>query len=193
MKLFLNNRTLEFSKLINNIGITNDSSEIYPTEDGILQITDLLNQCRKNNGITYVIGNGGSAAIAGHAVIDMLNMGKLRAITLHDSATITCISNDYGYENVYQHQLKNLIRPNDVLVAISSSGKSQNILNAASIAKELNAKVITLSGFSNNNPLRTSGDINVWLDSSDYGLVEIGHAFILHNITDRLHFKGDAQ
>ena len=186
LKFVLNTRTQAFSQIINNTGITNSQHQAFPLEDGISEITKLIASTKDKKGMTYVIGNGGSSAVAGHAVIDLLNMGKIPAMTLHDPATITCLSNDYGYETVYESQLKNLVRPNDLLIAISSSGKSKNILNAVSAAKASNAKVVTLSGFSAENPLRKTGDVNIWLDSSDYGFVEIGHAFILHNITDRL-------
>lgn len=134
-----------------------------------------------------MVGNGGSAAIASHAVIDLLNMGSVRALTLHDTAVITCISNDYGYEHVYEKQIKQLMTSRDILIAISSSGQSKNILNAVKVAKGNRAKVLTLSGFSSENPLRKLGDVNIWLNSTDYGFVEIGHAFVLHNITDRLN------
>ena len=98
----------------------------------------------------------------------------------------TCISNDYGYEHVYEKQLAQFIEKEDVLIAISSSGNSKNIINAATFAKNKGAHVITLSGFSENNRLRQIGDYNLWLNANDYGQVEIGHAFILHYFTDRL-------
>ena len=74
----------------------------------------------------------------------------------------------------------------DILIAISSSGQSRNIVNAVAVAKKNGATVITLSGFQDNNPLRQIGHYNLWLNSKDYGQVEIGHAFILHYLTDRL-------
>jgi len=132
------------------------------------------------------VGNGGSAAIASHAVIDFINMDKMRATAMLDAAVTTCISNDYGYEQVYAKQLMQCIDGKDVLIAMSSSGQSKNIMNAVSVATSKNAKVFTLSGFLTDNPLRKMGDYNLWLNSKDYGQVEIGHAFILHYLTDRL-------
>jgi D-sedoheptulose 7-phosphate isomerase len=73
-----------------------------------------------------------------------------------------------------------------MLVAISSSGQSANIRNAAAEMRKLRGAVVTLSGLKRDNPLRSLGDVNFWLDSSDYGMVEIGHQFILHNVADRL-------
>ena len=148
--------------------------------------TELLTRLREQKGRLYVIGNGGSAGVAGHAVTDFLNVGRLRASTLHDPSLLTCMSNDYGYDVAFANILKTLAGPEDVLIAISSSGKSMNIRNAAAAMHQLGGACITLSGFEGSNPLRAMGELNFWLDSRDYGMVEIGHQFILHNIADRL-------
>ena len=145
----------------------------------------MLMGVRENRGSVYVIGNGGSASIASHAVIDFVHVAKLQAFTLHDSALLTCMANDYGYENAFARILSQVIKPGDALIAISSSGNSENIRNASVQVSENGGMVITLSGFAHDNPLRSMGDLNIWLDASDYGLVEIGHQFVLHNISDR--------
>ena len=95
------------------------------------------------------------------------------------------MANDYGYENAYARLLDTVLRPDDYVIAISSSGQSKNICQAVDMAKRHKAKVMTLSGFKESNPLRSLGDINFWLDSTDYGFVEVGHQFILHNLSDR--------
>jgi len=146
----------------------------------------ILATAKKNNANVYLIGNGGSAAIVSHAKTDLMNVGKLKAVTLLDSAIMTCFSNDYGYENVFSRQLDILANAEDVLIAVSSSGMSKNILNAVDMMRQKNVKVITLSGFKNNNDLRVSGDLNFWIDSENYTLVEIAHLFILHHLADCL-------
>lgn len=137
----------------------------------------------------YVIGNGGSAGIASHFCIDLLNVVKVGALSLYDSNVTTCLSNDYGFEDIFSRQLEILANPGDLLIAISSSGQSQNILNATHLAKKKNMHIITLSGFDQTNPLRSLGDLNFWLDASDYGLVEMGHFFLLHTIIDSWNSK----
>jgi D-sedoheptulose 7-phosphate isomerase len=99
------------------------------------------------------------------------------------------MTNDFGYENAFARMLDQVINKNDVLIAISSSGNSINIRNAVDIAKKHHASIITMSGFSEDNPLRKMGNINIWLNSDDYGFVEIGHQFLLHNIADRFNSK----
>lgn len=178
-------RIRQFATLLEHTEITNKEGAALGLETGMASVLDMLAEARSKNACIFVIGNGGSAAVASHAVIDLINVAKLRAFTLHEPSVLTCIVNDYGYENAYSKLLAHMARPDDVLIAISSSGRSQNIRNAAAQATSNQGKVITLSGFSGGNPLRTMGDINIWLDSSDYGMVEVGHQFILHNMSDR--------
>ncbi|OGN65418.1 MAG: hypothetical protein A3E80_05340 [Chlamydiae bacterium RIFCSPHIGHO2_12_FULL_49_9] len=136
------------------------------------------------NGIVYVIGNGGSAGIASHFSTDLIKSLKIPSQTLYDSNLMTCLGNDLGYENVFSYPLGKLLKSNDLLVAISSSGKSPNIVNAAHQALSKNVQLITLSGFMQDNPLRQLGDLNFWVDRCDYGLVETAHFFLLHTIID---------
>ena len=141
-------------------------------------------QLKKGNKI-LLAGNGGSAAIASHSVTDFLNVAKISAHTINDAAVLTCMANDYGYEDAFSRVLNTTIKKEDLLIAISSSGNSKNIINSVKTAKKLGAKVVTLSGFSSKNNLRVLGDVNIWSNSKDYGMVEVAHQFILHNLSDR--------
>lgn len=181
----ISTRLGQFSTMIENATITDSSGSELKLETGIAAVFGILSEARDNKASVFVIGNGGSAAIASHAVIDLINVAKLRAFTLHDPSILTCIANDYGYERTYSCLLHQMAKPGDVLIAISSSGRSPNIRNAAERMVNSGGKVITLSGFAYDNPLRTQGHVNIWLDVSDYGLVEVGHQFILHNVSDR--------
>ncbi len=147
-------------------------------------ICDALRMTQKRGGTCFIVGNGGSAGTASHIANEFLKTLGLRCLTLTDSNLLTCIGNDLGYENVYSMPLNVLMKAEDMLIAISSSGQSLNILKAAQIAKEKGAKVVTLSGCLENNPLRSLGDLNIWMDSNQSGLIEVGHFFILHAIVD---------
>jgi len=160
------------------------SDEIISDSQAIRIFHSLLLNVKKNQGIAYLIGNGGSAGIASHFSIDFLNACQVPSNTLFDSNIMTCISNDYGYEHVFSTPLKTLITSRDLVIAISSSGNSSNIINAVEVAKSKSSKIITLSGFLSTNPLKKMGDLNFWLNVSDYGLVETGHFFLLHTIVD---------
>jgi D-sedoheptulose 7-phosphate isomerase len=130
------------------------------------------------------VGNGGSATTASHMATDYNKNGNLRTLSLNDSSMLTCLANDYSFADVFAKQVEFHAQPGDVLVAISSSGKSPNILNAAKAARTLGCIILTMSGFGADNPLRGQGDMNIYLPSDLYGIVEIGHLALCHAILD---------
>ena len=176
-------RLKELTKVLEKCVCTEKSRLINSTQS--LEIFhSYMKNVKKNGGKIYVIGNGGSAGIASHFANDILKTLQIPSATLVDSNMMTCFSNDYGYEYVYSKPLDILMNSNDLLVGISSSGNSINITNAMKVAKAKKAKAVTLSGFSSSNPLRQLGDLNFWIDKSDYGLVETSHFFLLHTVAD---------
>lgn len=182
------NRFSALADILSKCEFTSPGQDL--TEGQALQVfQSFLIQTREKEGTVFVIGNGGSAGIASHFAIDLLNNLKIAAQTLYDSNMMTCISNDYGYEEVFSRPLNLLLKPNDLLICISSSGSSQNILNGAEIAKSKNIPIITLSGFEPCNSLRVMGNLNIYLPIVDYGLVEMGHFCLLHTIIDSWGFK----
>ena len=130
------------------------------------------------------IGNGGSAGIASHMAIDYSKNGNIRSQAFNDSSALTCLGNDLGYENVFAKQIELHARPGDLLVAISSSGNSENILGGVDQARKTGCQVITLSGFGEDNRLRGLGDINFYVPSQEYGFVEITHLALCHAVVD---------
>jgi D-sedoheptulose 7-phosphate isomerase len=133
-----------------------------------------------------LVGNGGSAAICGHIAVDLLKNAGVAALTFNDASLLTCISNDLGYEQVFAKPVEMLAKKGDILIAISSSGKSKNILNAAGKAKSKGCCVMTLSGFSPANPLWKMGEVNFYVPSFSYGAVEIAHLAVCHAIVDSI-------
>jgi len=126
------------------------------------------------------IGNGGSAAISSHLAVDYMKNGGLRATALNDAPLLTALGNDYGYETVFARQLEMHANPGDLVIAISSSGRSPNIINAVEAARTRDCGVITYSGFGDDNPLRRSGDVNFYVRSGQYGFVEVAHLALCH-------------
>ncbi len=179
-------RGAEFLRVVAATEVTDQAGRRSDTEAAMVATVGLLKDLRSAGGRLYLVGNGGSAGVASHAITDFLNVAKLRAMTLHEPSLLTCMSNDFGYEVAFARILGTLASPGDVLIAISSSGQSANIRNAAAEMRKLGGKTVTLSGFKRDNPLRSLGGVNIWLDSTDYGMVEIGHQFVLHNIADRI-------
>jgi D-sedoheptulose 7-phosphate isomerase len=133
-----------------------------------------------------ILGNGGSNAISCHLAEDYTKSLKKRAICFGDSARLSCYANYYGWDNAYAKYLNHFSIPTTLVILISSSGNSQNIINAAQYCVDNNISMITLSGFDKNNKLKTKFDskslINFWVDSQDYGIVECLHELILHSV-----------
>lgn len=185
----LSSRAAELQRAVTAMEITDAAGSRVDAEAGMSSLVEQVEALRARGGTLYLVGNGGSAGIASHSVTDFVKAGRVRATTLHDSALITCMSNDYGYDVAYARILEVVASPDDVLLAISSSGQSENIRNASIEMRRRGGKVVTFSGFRSDNPLRSLGDLNVWLDSSDYGIVEIGHQFVIHNLADRIRLR----
>ena len=163
-------------------------------EDGIrsvdhtklISISETIKKVNENDGTIFIVGNGGSAAVASHASVDFTKAAKIRATTFNESSLLTCFSNDYGYENWVEKALGFYAKKNDMLILISSSGQSKNILNAARKAKEMKLPLVTFSGFSSENRLKELGDVNLWIDSSKYNIVENVHQIWILSIIDYL-------
>jgi D-sedoheptulose 7-phosphate isomerase len=150
-----------------------------------IQMKKSISLIKKSKRI-FFIGNGGSNAISSHMMEDYSKIGGIPTFTFSDAALITCYSNDYGYENAIKEWLKIHFTEGDLLVAISSSGKSPNILNAVDFVNSKKGNVITLSGFDSNNSLSQKGNVNFYIPSNSYGIVECYHQVILHVILDTL-------
>lgn len=152
--------------------------------DKLEKVVNLILGVSKSNGKVLIFGNGGSAAIASHLTVDLINAAKIQAMNLNEPSIITCFSNDYGYENWVDKAIECYAEKGDLVVLISSSGQSKNMINGAKRAKSIGLNVITLSGFLKSNPLRKLGDVNLWVDSEAYNVVEMTHNIWLLSIVD---------
>jgi D-sedoheptulose 7-phosphate isomerase len=132
------------------------------------------------------IGNGGSAALASHVSVDLTKVGGVRAHNFNEADLLTCFANDYGYDHWVEKALEFYSTPGDVAVLISSSGQSSNIVNGARAARALQLRPVTLSGFDADNPLRQLGDLNFWVNSRSYNVVEMTHQIWLLAVVDRI-------
>ncbi len=153
-------------------------------DEGFDTAIKMFHRVRGDDAKAFFIGNGGSAGIASHLAIDFTKNGSVPALTLSNEAALTCLSNDLGYGQVFSFQLAAFGRRNDLLVAISSSGESRNIIDAVNVARERDIHVMTFSGFSPTNRLRALGDLNFHIASGRYGYVEVAHLALLHAIFD---------
>tara|TARA_B100000989_G_C19531436_1_gene470204 strand:- start:6024 stop:6590 length:567 start_codon:yes stop_codon:yes gene_type:complete len=166
-----------------------DFNNLIKSDDDLIEILIEIKrsilEAKKQNKKVIIIGNGGSAAISSHFSVDLTKNANVRCINFNESDLITCFANDFGYEEAFKKAISFYGDKGDLLIAISSSGKSLNILNACQAAKDLDfSKIVTFSGMNKDNPLSKTGDINLWVDSKAYNLIENIHQFYLLMIID---------
>jgi D-sedoheptulose 7-phosphate isomerase len=131
-------------------------------------------------------GNGASASIASHYALDFTKQAKVPSIAFNDAALLTAYANDYGYEHWVARAIRHHGRLGDLAVLISTSGRSPNIVNAASECRSLGIPVISFTGFAPDNPVCSGADINFWADSRAYNVVEGVHAAWLGMVCDAI-------
>lgn len=151
----------------------------------LLEITKLIQKVSKKNKI-IIVGNGGSASMASHVSVDITKFLKIRSVNFNEPNLLTCFSNDYGYENWVVEALKAYALKGDMVILVSSSGQSKNLINGAKKAKKMGLKLVTLTGFRNDNPLKKIGDVNLWANSKIYNIVEMTHHVWLLSLVDFL-------
>ena len=161
-----------------------DNSELIK----IKKTLNLIKQIKRNKKKIIIVGNGGSAAIASHFSVDMTKNGNVRCVNFNESDLITCFGNDYGYENWVKEAINFYADKGDLIILISSSGNSKNMINAAKFAKKRKNKIITYTGFSGKNNLKKYGNINFIVNSSNYNLIENTHQFLLLILVDIFSF-----
>jgi D-sedoheptulose 7-phosphate isomerase len=171
--------TLVFYKFICDMGMLFKAASIK--EEDIDKAIDMILYAGK----VLLVGNGGSAAIALHMQNDLCKAVGIRALEFTSAPLLTALSNDNGYNTAYYGMVNLWADQDDVLIAISSSGESRNIIATCQAARSKGCKVITLSGFKENNQLSKMGDINFYIPSEHYGMVEQAHSAICHYITDK--------
>tara|TARA_B110000483_G_scaffold227715_1_gene289774 strand:+ start:297 stop:866 length:570 start_codon:yes stop_codon:yes gene_type:complete len=150
---------------------------------------NLFLKLKKNKKKILIFGNGGSAAIASHFSVDMTKIGKIRSVNFNECDLLTCFSNDYGYENWVKKCIEFYADKTDLIILISSSGESKNMINAAKFAKAKKIKLITFTGFNKSNKLKKYGNLNFWVDSKIYNHIENTHQYWLLSLTDLAHFR----
>ena len=175
---------MDYSKYFKNY--TKSINEILNNVDSDLieKSVKIINKTIKQNKGIFVIGNGGSASIASHVSVDFAKVARVRSSTFNNANLITCFANDYKYENWVTEAIKAYCDRKDLIILISSSGTSKNIVNAAKYCKKNKINLITLSGFNKNNPLSKLGSINFYINSTNYNFIEMSHHIILLSIVD---------
>ena len=191
--------------IIKNINIMNKKSKILNFDNYFKLYEKLINNednkskinkiiykfksLKKNKGKLILIGNGGSAASASHLMVDFTKNAKIKAINFNETSLITAFANDYGYENFLVNALKFYSKKKDIVIFMSVSGNSPNLINALKYCKSKKLDTITFSGSKKNNYLFKNGGINIYINSMAYNIVECIHLMLLTFVVDSLKGK----
>lgn len=164
--------------------ITNVNFDVLPQETGIRTWCTMAENLRKRAGCLYLIGNGASASMSSHFAADLNKNAKIRTQVFTDAALLTAVANDISFEQVFAEPLNRMAESRDMLLTISSSGNSPNILAAIAVARKKHMSIVTLSGMNADNASRKLGDLNFYVNDMTYGMVETVHSALLHYWTD---------
>jgi D-sedoheptulose 7-phosphate isomerase len=174
----------EFNRVLQQVAVTDDQQVRLGVDGAADRAVQLILDVRSHGHKVLLIGNGGSAAIVSHLHNDLTKAVGVRTLVFNEQPLLTALANDEGYATVFERPIAMWAEAGDLLIAVSSSGRSENILRGTQAALDAGARVITLSGFQSANPLRALGHLNLYVPSSHYGLVEQAHSVLTHYLSD---------
>ncbi len=172
---YFKNYFQKYNEILSDIEISN-----------FIKLEKLLKSYKNKKNRVFIFGNGGSSSISSHVATDLTKICKIKALSLSDHNLITCFANDYGFENWIVESVKSFINKEDLVILISSSGQSKNVINAAKFCKRNKIKLVTFTGFNKNNKLKKLGVLNFWVNSKKYNFVENIHQTWLLSIVDKI-------
>ena len=160
-------------------------------DEDLIKMRDEIHKTFHSRGKLIFVGNGASASLCSHAATDFTKQAKIPSIAFNDHNLITALSNDYGYENWVKKAIEYYSNENDMLIFISVSGESKNLINGIKFANNNNLKTASLTGSDKNNTLKKNSDLSLWVDSKAYNIVESIHTIWITLIIDM--FVGDPE
>jgi D-sedoheptulose 7-phosphate isomerase len=160
--------------------VTDGAGVALPAQDGFARWVSMTHALQQRDGQLFMVGNGGSAAMASHMVTDAIAIGRLRANALNDPTMLTAAANDLSFDQTFALQLERLARADDLVVAVSQSGNSPNIVRAVESCRRRQIPTVTLSAMRLDNRCRAAGDLNFYVPLARYGLAQSAHQIVLH-------------
>lgn len=168
------------NEVVRALAATDREHQTVSPDEAFDRLCRLTSGVLATRGTIFFCGNGASATMASHAAADLEKNALVRTDVFTDPALLTAVANDICFSEVFAEPLRRKMRPGDMLVAVSSSGNSPNVLKACAEAHVQGGSVVTLSAMKPDNGLRLAGDLNFYVPAPDYGLAESAHAIILH-------------
>jgi len=183
----------EIEKCLQLLAASRGDAGNIPVDDAFGIWIDMTVHIRERKRTIFLIGNGASASMASHVAADLAKNGHVHTEVFSDLSLITAIANDLSYDEVFAEPLRRRMKSGDMLVAISSSGQSVNVLKAVEEGKKLGGLMVTLSAMKSDNSLTSKGDLNFYVPAATYGLAETCHAAILHHWIDKIVERNSLQ
>ena len=174
---YLNHYSKDLIQLYKNIDLTH-FEKLYSNIKSLKSDSKIL-----------IFGNGAGASISSHFANDISNSTNIKALSFDNSAHLTCFANDYGFENWIKKTIEIFAEKKDLIILISASGESANMVKAAKFCKVKKIKFFSLTGFKKNNKLNRNSKNHLWVNSMSYNKVELTQLLILLSIVDRLSIK----
>lgn len=173
------------SNSLENACVTDNAGKSYSLNAGSDLAVNMILETRNSSKKIMLAGNGGSASVVSHVQNDLCKAVGTKSLVFTEQPLLTAFANDEGYGSVFQKPIELWSDIDDLVITVSSSGSSENILRALNAANEQGCRTITFSGFSPQNPSRDRGHLNFYVPSDIYGIVETAHMAILHYLTDK--------
>ncbi len=178
---------------LRNLIVSDAAGADIPAQEGFARWVAMTHAMQQRDGQLFIVGNGGSAAMASHMVTDAIALAHLRANALNDPTMLTAAANDRSFEETFALQLEHMARPGDLVIAISQSGNSANIVRAVDASRAVGIPTVTLTARQPDNRCRAAGDLNFFVPLTRYGLAQSAHQIVLHYWFDQymdLHGQG---
>jgi len=170
---------------LRDLAVTDNTGAALTAEAAFQRWLDMTRTLQTNGANVFIVGNGASAAMASHVAADACKNGQLRAQAFTDHSLLTATGNDLAFDQVFALPLSRFARAGDLLITISTSGRSPNVIRALECARSASMRIVTLSGRDADNPSRRFGDLNFYIPHHRYGWVECAHQVVLHYWLDQ--------
>lgn len=184
--LELSSYIADMNTCLNKTIITDKEGKVIEMDEGMNLFKSMSMETRKSGGFLYFVGNGASSAMSSHMAADSDKNGGFRTRVFTDLSLMTAVGNDISYDQVFATPLAKYAKPGDILITISSSGNSPNVIEAIKVARDKGAKVVTLSSMKEDNKSRKLGDLNLYVPADTYGYAECAHQVLLHCWLDKV-------
>jgi D-sedoheptulose 7-phosphate isomerase len=170
----------DLSKVLLSLKVSDHDNNDVDIEKGLDLLVEMTAEVKEKKQMLFFVGNGASAMMSSHMATDFCKNGGIKSMAFNDASLMTALGNDISYEECFSFPLERFGQKGDMLVSISSSGNSPNVVSALRKARDLDINRVTISGMKPDNASRLLGDLNFYVPGDTYGFAESAHQVLLH-------------